>query len=123
MHGQPAVRDGCLNSRFEFLFILSNDASRRRFDPSYFKRGTLDNLWEIRPGRHKGAKAGFPEELVEKILINFVPKPSLVIDPFLGSGTTGVVCKKLGYDFIGIEFDKETYEYAVARVKGESDND
>ncbi len=119
MHGQPAVRDGCLNSRYEFLFILSDDASRRRFDKALFKRGTLANLWEIRPGRHKGCKAGFPEEFVETILNNFVPLSSLVIDPFLGSGTTGVVCKRLGYNFIGIEFDEEACKYAANRIKGE----
>ena len=118
LHGQPAVRDGVLNSRYEFLFILSNDASRRRFDNALFGRGTLDNLWEIRVGRHKGCRAGFPEEFVEKILTNFVPKGTLVIDPFMGSGTTAVVCKRLGYDFIGIEVDKETCEIAVQRIKG-----
>lgn len=116
-HGQPAVKDGCLNSRFEFLLILAQDGSRRRFENALFKRGTLDNLWEIRTGRHKGAKAGFPEEFVKKIITNFVDKKNTIIDPFVGSGTTGVVCKKLGYDFIGIEKDKETYDYALMRIK------
>ena len=119
LHGQPAVRDGVLNSRYEFLFILANEASRRRFDNALFKRGTLDNLWGIRAGRHKGCKAGFPIEFVEKILLNFVTKDTLVIDPFMGSGTTGVVCKRLGYDFIGIEFDEETCKIAVERIKDE----
>lgn len=123
LHGQPAVKDGVLNSRYEFLFILSNDASRRRFDTALFKRGTLDNLWEIRAGRHKGCRAGFPEDFVEKILTNFVPEGSLIIDPYMGSGTTGVMCKRLGYDFIGIEIDKETCEIAVERIKRERDTD
>ena len=119
LHGQPAVRGGVLNSRYEFLFVLTKDGSRRRFDNALFKRGTLDNLWGIRTGRHKGCKAGFPEEFVERILVNFVPTTSLVIDPFLGSGTTGVVCKRLGYNFIGMEFDQETCEYASKRIRGE----
>lgn len=119
MHGQPAVRDGVLNSRYEFLFILSNEASRRRFDNALFKRGTLDNLWSIRVGRHKGCKAGFPEEFVEDILNNFVSRDNIVIDPFMGSGTTGVVCKQLGYNFIGIELDQEMCEHASKRIKGE----
>jgi site-specific DNA-methyltransferase (adenine-specific)/modification methylase len=117
LHGQPAVRDGVLNSRYEFLFILSNEASRRRFDNALFKRGTLDNVWGIRVKKHKGFRAGFPLEFVEKILTNFVTKDKLVIDPFMGSCTTGIVCKQLGYDFIGIEFDRETCEEAVKRIK------
>lgn len=122
LHGQPAVRDGVLNSRFEFLFILSKDGSRRRFENALFERGKLDNLWEIRAGRHKGSRAGFPEEFVEKVLMNFIPTSSLVIDPFMGSGTTGVVCKKLGYNFIGIELDSETCEFASQRIKGEGND-
>lgn len=120
LHGQPAVRDGVLNSRYEFLFVLANEASRRRFDNAQFQRGTLDNLWGIRVGRHKGCRAGFPTEFVEKILLSFVTKDTLVIDPFMGSGTTGVVCKRLGYDFIGIEFDQETCEYAANRIRRDS---
>jgi site-specific DNA-methyltransferase (adenine-specific)/modification methylase len=122
LHGQPAARDGVLNSRYEFLFILSNEASRRRFDNALFRRGTLDNVWGIRVKKHKGFRAGFPLEFVEKILTNFVTKDKLVIDPFMGSCTTGIVCKQLGYDFIGIEFDRETCEEAVKRIKERMDS-
>lgn len=118
INSQPAVKDGCLNSRYEFIFVLSEDGMRRRFAGAPFGRG-LDNLWQIKAGRHKGCRAGFPEELVERIINSFVHKGSLIIDPFLGGGTTGVVCKRLGYDFIGIELDRNTYEYAIQRIKEE----
>ena len=111
INSQPAVKDGCLNSRYEFVFVLAEDGMRRRFEGAPFHRG-LDNLWQIKAGRHKGCRAGFPEELVSTILTSFAPEGSCIIDPFMGAGTTGVVCKKLGYDFIGIELDEETYNYA-----------
>lgn len=117
--GQPAVRDGCLNSRFEFIFVLSDmTPTRRRFEFANFERGKLDNLWQIKTGQHKGMKAGWPEELVEKIIKEFVPEGFTVLDPYMGSGTAGKVCKDLDYSFIGIERDEETYEMALERING-----
>lgn len=40
----------------------------------------------------------------------------MVLDPFMGSGTTGVVCAELGRKFIGIEIDKEYFELAKERI-------
>jgi len=42
---------------------------------------------------------------------------SLVIDPFMGSGTTGVVCHNLGHRFIGIEQDKDYFDMSCERIK------
>lgn len=50
------------------------------------------------------------------ILIN--DENDVVLDPYMGSGTTGIVCKELGYDFIGIELDKEMFEKAKERING-----
>ena len=43
-------------------------------------------------------------------------KPSLILDPFMGSGTTGVVALKLGREFIGIELNPESIEIANKRI-------
>lgn len=53
---------------------------------------------------------------VMKNIIGILPKDKLIVDPFLGSGTTGVACKELGYDFIGIELDKNYFELAKERI-------
>lgn len=117
MLGQPAVRAGCFNSRFEFIFILSSSSpSRRAFDNILFERGKMDNVWQIKVGKHKGMKAGWPEELVEKIITSFVPNNYTVIDPYMGSGTAGVICKRHSIDFIGIERDEETFKMAEERI-------
>jgi len=45
-----------------------------------------------------------------------MPGDQIILDPFLGSGTTGMACKELGIDFIGIEKEREYCEIAVKRI-------
>ena len=45
------------------------------------------------------------------------PKGGTVLDPFMGSGSTGMAAKDEGFDFIGIEKEREYYEIAEARIK------
>lgn len=55
---------------------------------------------------------------VMKNVIGILPDDCLIIDPFMGSGTTGVACKELGKDFIGIELDEHYFEIASQRING-----
>lgn len=50
-------------------------------------------------------------------LSQFKPAPSVVLDPFMGSGTTGVACWDAGIGFIGIERDPGFFEVAVRRIE------
>jgi len=47
------------------------------------------------------------------------PKGGTVLDPFMGSGSTGKACKLEGFDFIGIEIDPEYCKTAKARIEYE----
>ena len=58
-----------------------------------------------------------PLELMEKIILSTTEEGDTVCDPFMGSGTTGIVCKKLNRNFIGIELDKEYFEIAKKRIE------
>ena len=57
-----------------------------------------------------------PEEMLKRIIIASSNKDDLVLDPFLGSGTTAVVAKKLGRRWIGIEQSKKYVEIAQQRI-------
>ena len=57
-----------------------------------------------------------PLEVMEKI-IEILPNDYIIVDPFCGSGTTGVACKELGRDFIGCDISKEYCELAIERIK------
>lgn len=120
VNSQPAIGEGILNSQFEVLLVLSkNSAISRKFDDANFDRGTLSNLWNIKRGKkiHKSHGATFPLELANKVIENFSKVGDVVIDPFMGTGTTGVCCKNLDRNFIGIEIDPLYYEIANNRIK------
>ena len=53
---------------------------------------------------------------VMKNIIGILPKESLIIDVFCGSGTTGLACKELGYDFIGVEIDEKYFNISKERL-------
>lgn len=59
-----------------------------------------------------------PVQLMEELLAAVAPSGGLVLDPCMGSGTTGVACKKLGLKFIGIELDDSHYGTAKSRIMG-----
>lgn len=54
---------------------------------------------------------------VMKWCLDFLPDADTVLDPYMGSGTTGVACVKLGRKFIGIEIDESYFEIACRRIR------
>lgn len=60
-----------------------------------------------------------PLELIEKLVIITTPKKenNIILDPFMGSGTTAVACSKNGYNFIGFEINPDYVEICNKRLK------
>lgn len=81
--------------------------------------GQRYNIWEIPPQRQKGDgkhPAPYPEQLALDHVISWSKAGDTVLDPFLGSGTTGVACVKTGRNFIGIERDPSYFCIAEQRI-------
>jgi site-specific DNA-methyltransferase (adenine-specific) len=57
-----------------------------------------------------------PEKLIAKLILASCPPDGLVFDPFLGSGTTSVVAKKLGRKYLGVEMNEEYAVWAENRL-------
>ena len=49
--------------------------------------------------------------------LSFLPAAQTILDPFMGSGTTGVACTKLGRKFIGIEIEPKYFDIACRRIE------
>ena len=58
-----------------------------------------------------------PQELMKYLCRLVTPTGGVVLDPFMGSGSTGMAAKDEGFDFIGIEKEQEYFEIAEARIK------
>ena len=131
---------------FEFMFVLSKGApntfnpikDRPNKCAGESRRGTIRqadgstkpmsktitikeygqrfNIWEIAPQVQKGHPAPFPEALAHDHIISWSNPGDTVLDPFMGSGTTGVACVKTKRDFIGIELDDVYFKIAEQRI-------
>ena len=77
----------------------------------------IRSVWTFPSGRKKLHPTSFPEELPRRCIEFFSYKNDVVLDPFLGSGTTAVVAKKLGRKYIGFEKIKRFYNISKRRLK------
>ena len=59
-----------------------------------------------------------PIEMVKKHLLNLTKEGDIVLDPFLGSGTTAAACKEIKRNYIGFEINKDFYKTATDRLNG-----
>ena len=59
-----------------------------------------------------------PLNIIKNLIINSSQAGGVILDPFLGSGTTAVACKELGRNYIGFEISPKYYKIAVDRVNG-----
>lgn len=64
-------------------------------------------------GRHPTQK---PLELMRRIILSSSREEDVVLDPFTGSGTTGVIAKEFGRKFVGVEIEKEFCDLAIKRI-------
>ena len=63
-----------------------------------------------------------PLDITEKIIRNSSREGDTVLDPFMGSGTTGVACCNLNRRFIGIEINQDFFDVAKERIKATLDD-
>lgn len=132
-----SVKDRCTKSH-EYIFLLSK-SPRYYFNAEAIsepvvrstsshcvdktnrsqleERKNRRSVWTFNTSSFKGAHfATFPEKLVEPCVLAGCPENGTVLDPFAGSGTTGVVAKKLGRNFIGIEINPAYCKMAEERI-------
>lgn len=87
--------------------------------------GMRHNVWMMKTSGQDGSSkkykhpAMFTVNFASDHIKSWSNEGDTVMDPFLGSGTTGVACKNLGRSFIGIELDEDYFKIAKERIKNE----
>lgn len=72
--------------------------------------------------RYGGHPTIKPQEIIENLITNSSERWGVVLDCFMGSGTTGAAAKKLGRSFIGIELDKKYFDIAKERIEAQHED-
>ena len=103
IHGSKRNPDGSIN-------IMSKHGTIRA------EWGQRFNIWDQYPTDRPNHPAPFPAQLASDHIQSWSNEGDTVLDPFMGSGTTGVACKELGRNFIGIEKVEKYFEIAKARI-------
>ncbi len=136
---QPANTTRQLTNQCEYIFMLRhtsagvelNKTAAYERNPTIFKTKNVGNVWELpfnsgkqqfkgfgrKETKSKWGHSGFPVELPETCILLSTKEGDMVLDHFMGSGTTGVACKKLNRNFIGIELNKEYFNLAKGRIE------
>ena len=109
--------------------ILRNTEKHRkdkRYNGGEWRKRLPDNWHWTVASVHNAKKKFHPTEKNVSCLENMIELSSnegeVILDPFMGSGSTGLACKNLNRDFIGIEIDKKYFNIAKERLKGQFNN-
>lgn len=77
------------------------------------------SVWTVNTHPYSEAHfATFPEKLIEPMVLAGCPVGGTILDPFMGAGTTGVVAKKNGRNYLGVELNPAYIEIAQRRIEG-----
>lgn len=109
------VQDQTINGDKDGTSIKRND---KWCDKVVSEYGVRFNVWDI-PTEKKnktGHPAVFPLKLASDLITSWSNEDDVILDPFMGSGTTGLACKELGRRFIGIELNKEYFKNTKKRL-------
>ena len=120
----PCKNAGLNMNNSSFKNYSSNEAKRKRKETSVNAEKILTNVWDINVGAGSGddkfAKqhpAVFPEKLAQMHILTWSNEDDVILDPFMGSGTTGKMAKINNRKFIGIELDDTYFEIAKNRIE------
>jgi modification methylase len=101
----PNIRKDMLLPCTEHIYWLTK--SKPKVFKENLSKEFQSEVWTINPDKNTKHPAPFPKKLVENCILLTTEENDLVLDPFLGSGTSAIVSKKLNRGYIGIEIDQK----------------
>ena len=135
---QPANTNRQLTNQCEYIFMLRHTSANTALDkkaayeknPHIFKTKNVGNVWEIpfnsgkktvtsfgrKETKSKWGHSGFPVELPETCILLSTKENDIVLDLFIGSGTTAVAAINTNRHYIGFDLDKSACEIAEKRI-------
>ena len=102
----------------EYIFLMSK-SEKYYYDHQATRESNRNkrSVWSVNTKPFMAAHfATFPTQLIEPCILAGSRESDVVLDPFFGSGTVGVVCKSLNRQFVGIELNPDYVKIAVNRI-------
>jgi site-specific DNA-methyltransferase (adenine-specific) len=148
----PQVRQPRYNQVFEYMFVFSKGAPKtfnpimvpckcagQNYDSTcknmggengrtekHFKINNEkvdDNVWQFAIAQNKSPNpAVFPIELPRRHILSWTNEGDIVLDPFIGSGTTAFAAMELGRNFLGFEMNEEYFNWTNDKIKEITNN-
>jgi site-specific DNA-methyltransferase (adenine-specific) len=123
-NAMPKTAHDRLSPSHEHIFLLTKSPdyyfdTNEAYEPTVDGKGRrrMRDVWSINSSKGYGTcVAPFPETLIEPMVKMGCPKGGVVLDPFIGSGTTALVAMKNNRNFVGIELNKAYAEESRQRI-------
>lgn len=109
----------CLIDEHEMIIVAHKGVPRIKGSPigkEDFLQ-SIHSVWNIKPETKRDHPAPFPLELPKRLVTLYSGVGDMVLDPFMGSGTTGLACIQIERNFTGIERDEEYYGKAKMKIE------
>ena len=95
---------------------VNYDKIKKKYDPNWVQPSDILEFNVVPNRKNKLHPTQKPIELLEYLISTYSNEEDVVLDTFMGSGSTGVACQNLNRNFIGIEIDKDYFEIAEKRL-------
>jgi len=121
---QPAMCHNVLTHNYEYIFVLGKNTENRTYEVDFGGQGKYTTCFDevtnnaVNSQRFKcdGNLAIMSIQLAKRVISTFTKEGDLVLDPFVGSGTTLVACKQLNRAWTGIELDRSMIKTTQKRL-------
>jgi DNA modification methylase len=110
----PNIRKENLVPCTEHIYWFCKDKPKTFRDN--MEKDFIGEVWKIPADKQKSHPAPFPTQLVKNCILLTTEKDDLVLDPFMGSGTTALVSESLGRKWLGYEMSESYIEIAKSRI-------
>ena len=116
------------HSTEQIIWAGKNSKTKHLFNYDLMKKSNenkqMKDVWSFTSPSKKEKKFGKhptqkPEKLLERILLSSTKEGDLVLDPFNGSGTTGIIAKRHKRKYVGIDLEKKFLDLTIKRLKDE----
>lgn len=112
----PNIRNDIFVPTTERIYWIKKKGCKPKFNRKALDKNFISEVWDISFKKEPYHPAPFPEQLAENCILSCTDENDIVLDPFIGSGTTAVVAKRLNRNYIGFDIDNKYVELSKKRL-------